>query len=99
MIDGVPSPEIDVTVEDREIDLLAEAPKVIHPDGREVEAVLRDAIDVGFRAPSSQQVSNQFVPGDAFGDPRGLRLSYACSQEDIVKGMDRITEGFSRLRR
>ena len=39
------------------------------------------------------------VPGDAFGDPRGMRLSYACSQEDIVKGMDRITEGLSRLRR
>lgn len=38
------------------------------------------------------------VPGSAFGDDRGVRLSYACSDEDIRKGCARLAEGLSRLR-
>ncbi|GAB4482553.1 MAG: pyridoxal phosphate-dependent aminotransferase [Thermodesulfovibrionales bacterium] len=37
------------------------------------------------------------VPGDAFGDGRFLRLSYATSMADIRKGVDRIREAVGRL--
>lgn len=38
------------------------------------------------------------VPGEAFGDDRGFRLSYACSDEDIRKGMERLARGLAELR-
>lgn len=38
------------------------------------------------------------VPGGAFGDDRYIRLSYATSMEDIVKGIDRIENAFANLR-
>ncbi len=38
------------------------------------------------------------VPGSAFGDPAGIRLSYACSEQDIVEGVARIRRGLDRLR-
>lgn len=31
------------------------------------------------------------VPGDAFGDPRFVRLSFAASEKDLVKALERIT--------
>lgn len=37
------------------------------------------------------------VPGEAFGAPTGFRLSYACSDEDIVRGMDRLSVGLKRI--
>ena len=37
------------------------------------------------------------VPGLAFGNDSGIRISYACSDEDIRKGMQRIREGVQRL--
>ncbi len=40
-----------------------------------------------------------FVAGSAFGDEKGIRLSYACSETDIRKGMERIAEGLAKLRR
>lgn len=39
-----------------------------------------------------------FVPGSAFGDERGMRLSYACCEEDIRKGLTRFAEGMLKLR-
>ena len=39
-----------------------------------------------------------YVPGSAFGDERGMRLSYACSDEDIRKGVSRLAEGFSKIK-
>ena len=39
------------------------------------------------------------VPGAAFGDDRGFRLSYACSDEDIKKGVERLARGFEELTR
>lgn len=39
-----------------------------------------------------------FVAGSAFGDNEGIRLSYACSEEDIRKGVGRIAEGLAKLR-
>ncbi|MEW6095122.1 MAG: pyridoxal phosphate-dependent aminotransferase [bacterium] len=37
------------------------------------------------------------VPGDAFGAPNYIRLSYATSLENIEKGLDRIEEAIDRL--
>jgi len=31
------------------------------------------------------------VPGDAFGDPRWVRLSYAASEKDLTRALERIT--------
>jgi hypothetical protein len=39
------------------------------------------------------------VPGDAFGGPEHIRLSYATSMGRIEEGMRRITEALSRLER
>ena len=39
------------------------------------------------------------VPGDAFGDDRHIRLSYATSMENIQKGMDRIEGAIAKLRK
>lgn len=37
------------------------------------------------------------VPGDAFGDDKFIRFSYASSKENIEKAMNRITEAMSKL--
>ncbi len=39
------------------------------------------------------------VPGDAFGAPYGLRISYAASSQDLRTAMGRIREGLAALRR
>ncbi len=38
------------------------------------------------------------VPGEAFGAPDGLRLSYAAAMEDLREGLRRIEEGLDALR-
>jgi len=38
------------------------------------------------------------VPGIAFGADNYARLSYACSMENIEKGMDRIEEAIKLLK-
>lgn len=37
------------------------------------------------------------VPGDAFGEPDGIRLSYASSMGELEEGMDRLKKGLSDL--
>lgn len=37
------------------------------------------------------------VPGEAFGDPNGLRISYASSMEDLETALDRIATGVEAL--
>ncbi len=37
------------------------------------------------------------VPGSAFGEPRGLRISYTCPAEQLEPGMQRIAEFFAEL--
>jgi aspartate aminotransferase len=37
------------------------------------------------------------VPGEAFGEPRCVRLSFACAMKDIERGMDRLVRGFSEI--
>jgi aspartate/methionine/tyrosine aminotransferase len=38
------------------------------------------------------------VPGETFGAPYALRLSYACCDDEIEKGMRRVERFFSSLR-
>ncbi len=38
------------------------------------------------------------VPGGAFGDPKGVRISYAASRSDLEEAMRRIKAGISALR-
>lgn len=37
------------------------------------------------------------VPGDAFGEPNGIRLSYAVSMDDLKEAIQRIKDGLSSL--
>jgi aspartate aminotransferase len=37
------------------------------------------------------------VPGDAFGEPGGVRLSYAASMDDLEEAMIRFSDGLSSL--
>jgi aspartate aminotransferase len=37
------------------------------------------------------------VPGDAFGEPDGIRLSYAASMEELKEGIERLEKGISML--
>jgi aspartate aminotransferase len=37
------------------------------------------------------------VPGDAFGEPNGLRMSYAASMEDLEEAMSRFEKGLASL--
>jgi len=37
------------------------------------------------------------VAGEAFGDPNGIRISYAASMEDLEKAMDRIEKAIKAL--
>ena len=39
------------------------------------------------------------VPGDAFGEPNGLRMSYAAAIEDLVEAMNRFKHGLAGLSR
>ena len=38
------------------------------------------------------------VPGSAFGNPDYIRISYAASEEELIKAMDRIKEAVSKLK-
>ncbi len=39
------------------------------------------------------------VPGDAFGEPAGIRLSYAASMEHLKEAVKRLREGLSALKK
>jgi aspartate/methionine/tyrosine aminotransferase len=39
------------------------------------------------------------VPGDAFGMPDYLRLSYAVHQDELRQALERIEEALGRLQR
>lgn len=44
-----------------------------------------------------EHVGVAVVPGDAFGEPNGLRLSYAASMDDLIEAVDRLKKGFASL--
>ena len=39
------------------------------------------------------------VPGDAFGEPNGIRLSYANSMEELEEAVKRLSAGLSSLKK
>ncbi len=64
---------------------------------RESEGLrVRDAYSLAYYLLEKANVA--VVPGDAFGMPGFIRLSYATSMENIEAGMERITEAMAQLR-
>ena len=45
-----------------------------------------------------EQCHVALVPGQAFGDPNGVRISYAASMENLAEAMQRIEAGLAALR-
>jgi aspartate aminotransferase len=62
-------------------------------DGREI----KDSFSLAELLLTEAKVA--VVPGAAFGDDNYIRLSYATSMENIVKGMDRIEEFVKKIER
>ncbi|MDZ7691538.1 MAG: pyridoxal phosphate-dependent aminotransferase [Balneolaceae bacterium] len=44
-----------------------------------------------------EEVGLAAVPGDAFGEPNGIRLSYASAMEDLKEGIKRLEKGLTEL--
>src|SRR5690606_22557862 len=65
----------------------------------------------GTTAPSGRAINNSedlcfylleehnvaLVPGHAFGDPNGLRISYAASMDNLETALDRVAAGLAAL--
>jgi aspartate aminotransferase len=62
-----------------------------HCDGRAIS-------DVGTLCELMLSKANvAVVSGDAFGDPTGIRLSYAINPEDVVEGLKRLHRFFAAI--
>ena len=61
------------------------------PSGRQIES----ASDLCFYLLEEHDVA--LVPGEAFGEPSGLRLSYAAAMDDLDEALGRIEKGLSTL--
>lgn len=61
------------------------------PDGR----MIANGVDLCFYLLEDFNVA--LVPGGAFGDPAGVRISYAASMEDLREAMSRIRAGLTAL--
>lgn len=53
-------------------------------------AAINNSMD--FAAALLEQAQVAIVPGDPFGCPKNIRLSFACSMEQIEKGIERIQQ-------
>jgi len=53
--------------------------------------------DVEFCAALLEAKGVACVPGSAFGEPRGLRISYTCPTPQLAPGLERIQEFFAGL--
>jgi aspartate aminotransferase len=88
--------------------LVAEIPDVSfpHPDGA-FYLFVDVAAYLGPRAPDTTALASYLlrehhvatVPGSAFGDDRAIRLSYACSEADIIEGTARMRRGLEEVGR
>jgi aspartate aminotransferase len=54
-----------------------------------------DSIDFAQKLLEEEKVA--VIPGSAFGAPENIRMSYACSTDNIKEGMDRIERFVSKL--
>ncbi len=59
------------------------------------ERIIRDSADLCMYLLEEGKVG--LVPGDAFGSPNCLRISYAASEAELTKAMDRIEEAVNKL--
>jgi aspartate aminotransferase len=55
------------------------------------------ANDVDFCAALLEAKGVACVPGSAFGEPRGMRISYTCPTPQLAPGLERIQEFFAEL--
>lgn len=53
--------------------------------------------DVGLCSTLLETKGVACVPGSAFGEPRALRISYACADAQLVEGLRRMQEFFAEL--
>ncbi|MDR1171325.1 MAG: pyridoxal phosphate-dependent aminotransferase [Bacteroidales bacterium] len=60
------------------------------------ETVVKDCTDVSLYLLGKGYVAT--VPGDAFGEPKCIRLSYATADEKLVKAMKQMKEAFAKLK-
>lgn len=58
-------------------------------------SVMKDDVDLCTYLLEHQHVA--LVPGSSFGTKNHVRLSYACSMEELAKGVDRMAPVFSAL--
>jgi len=58
-------------------------------------ALIRDSSDIAGYLLEHHHVA--LVPGDAFGAPGHVRLSFAASMTDLEKGMDRLLRGLQEI--
>ena len=66
-----------------------------HYGKRAGEKVISDSIDLCNYLLEEHLVAT--VPGSGFGKDRHLRISYACSVEQIDQGIDRVAQGLAAL--
>jgi aspartate aminotransferase len=60
------------------------------------ETVVNDSTDMSLYLLAKAYVAT--VPGDAFGEPKCIRLSYATAEEKLQKAMTQMKEAFARLK-
>ena len=57
--------------------------------------MIKDALDLSLYLLNEAHVA--LVSGDAFGDPKSIRLSYAASEDNLKEALKRIKEALAKL--
>ena len=71
-------------------------PSVEQYFGRQANGtVIRSAMDLSQYLLDEARIA--VVPGEAFGAPENIRISYATSMDNLQKAMDSMEEALSRL--
>jgi aspartate aminotransferase len=104
--------EVDIMVSSFEkrrnliVELLHDTPRITFPRPDGAFYLFVDVRDYfSDRTPNSAALAKYLleehhiatVPGSAFGDDNAIRLSYACSERDIIEGVKRLKRGFGEL--
>ena len=58
-------------------------------------APVRNGLDIVMHLMERHHVA--LVPGDGFGDPKCVRLSFACGMRELERGMNRLVAGLHEL--
>jgi aspartate aminotransferase len=57
--------------------------------------VIKNALDLSLYLLNEAHVA--IVSGEAFGDPKSIRISYAASEEKLKEALDRIKLALAKL--